>query len=161
MDTLRGQEVRTLLAAPGTVGVIAAADAGGTPRLSVSRHLELLDDGRLVHLELFESSETSRNLLRALWFDRQVAVILHGANGHSLELQGKPVKAHISGPVFRHYYEAIRIRLGDVGLAAVWLIEPEAIRDDSLQTRRQTEKELFPFHLHLDQLAKKEGHRHA
>jgi len=161
MDLRLIQQTRTLLADSETVAVIATAGADGTPQLSVSRHLELLDDGRLLHLELLESSETSRNLLRALWFDKQVTIILHGTSGQSLVLHGKPVKAHISGPVFRQYYEMIRHRLGDAGLAAVWLIEPKDISDDSYQTRRRIEKEHFPFHLHLDQLAKKEEQHHA
>jgi hypothetical protein len=161
MDLQLIHKARTLLVDSETVAVIATAGTDGTPQLTVSKHLELLDDGRLLHLELFESSETSRNLLRALWFNKQVAVILHGTSGQSLVLQGKPVKAHISGPVFRRYYETIRHRLGDVGLAAVWLIEPDDIRDDSYETRRRIEKERFPFHLHLDQLAKVEEHHHA
>jgi hypothetical protein len=161
MDSQLIHKARTLLVDSETVAVIATVGADGSPQLTVSKHLELLDDGRLLHLELLESSETSRNLLRALWFDKQVAVMLHGTNGQSLVLQGKPVKAHISGPVFRQYYETIRHRLGDAGLAAVWLIEPDDIRDDSYETRRHIEKEQFPFHLHLDQLAKKEEHHNA
>src|SRR6185369_468035 len=116
MTTIRDTQTRTLLADPATVAIIATSGSDGSPHLTVSRHLELLEDGRLLHLELLESSETSRNLLRALWFDTRVAVILHGGNGQSLELRGKPVKAHISGPLFRRHYEAIRARLGDAGL---------------------------------------------
>src|SRR5690349_2423960 len=92
------QETRDLLADPTTIGIIATTDGEGSPQVSVSRYLKADEEGRLVHLELLESSPTTRNLLRSLWFDRKVAVLLQGKEGQSRVIRGRAIKTHISGP---------------------------------------------------------------
>jgi hypothetical protein len=145
-------ETRDLLADPATTGIIATVDEEGIPQVTVSRFLRA-DGDHLIHLELLESSPTTRDLLRSLWFDRKVAVLLKGEGGESRVIRGRAIRTHISGPVFRSCYETVRGLLGDAGLAGVWVIEADEIIDDTYETRRVLEKERFPFHLHLDQLA--------
>jgi hypothetical protein len=145
--------IATLLDDAATLATIATLDENGAPRSVPSPFLRLDEKGRLVHLELLETSTTHRNLLRSIWFDRPVSITLSGWDGRVLVATGRPHKAHISGPLFSDCYREVRDRLGDADLAAVWLIEPEEIRDESYQIRKVQEEALHPFHLHLDRLA--------
>jgi hypothetical protein len=147
------QQIAVLLEDPATVATIATLDESGAPRSVPSPFLRQDAAGRLVHLELLETSTTHRNLLRSIWFDKPVSITLIGRNGQVLVIAGTPHKAHVSGPLFSDYYREVRSKLDDADLAAVWLIEPGQIRDETYVTRKAREEELHPFHLHLDRLA--------
>jgi hypothetical protein len=142
-----------LLDLPTTTRIVATADEFGHPYAVASPFLHAGPGGELVHLELLEKAATNRNLLRSLWFDKKVSVTLAGADGTSYVIQGRPVKALISGPVFRKHYQQVRAVLGDADLAAVWLIEPEATVNETYLVQKQEEEERFPFSVHLDRLA--------
>jgi hypothetical protein len=147
------EEVIKLLAGKETVKVLATIDRNGMPHAVVKQSLHLGEDGNLVCLELLESSQTYKNLLRSIWFNRKVAISLTGKDGQSYQIKGKPVRNIISGPVFQKYYIGIRESLGDVDLAAVWIIEPEEIVNQTYQAREATEKAAHPYFTHLDRLA--------
>lgn len=134
--------------------ILATLDGDGFPHAVVKQSLQVGDDGNLLYLELLESSRTNRNLVRSIWFDQKVAVTVTGRGGQSYQIKGKPVKTHITGPVFQQYYTAIRERLGDVDLAAVWVIEPEEIVEETFAVRRADEERKHPFFNHLDRLAR-------
>jgi uncharacterized protein len=144
-----------LIAAPDSTKVLATVDEHGVPHLAVKQSLQVTDDGKLLYLELLESSRTNRNMVGSIWFDREVAVIVRGADGRCYQIKGKPARCHIAGPVFRKHYEAVREVLGDVDLAAVWVVEPSEIADQCLPTRRMEEENKHPFFNHLDRLARK------
>jgi len=145
-------EILQLLKEPATTKVVATTDEFGIPYAVASSFLHLGDGGELVHLELLEKSATGRNLLRSLWFDKKVSVTLAAADGRSFVIHGKPVKALISGPVFRRYYQQVRTLLADADLSSVWLIEPEEVVNETYAVRKKAEEELFPFSVHLDRL---------
>ncbi len=145
-------DIAELLGDPATVGTIATLDESGAPHAVPSPFLSLDPHGRLIHLELLETSTTHRNLLRSIWFDRPVSVTLAGSDGRVTVIRGRPHKAHVSGPLFSGYYEEVRSRLGDADLAAVWLIEPEEVSEEGYALRKAREEALHPFHLHLDRL---------
>ncbi len=147
-------DVAGLLADPSTVKVLATADEYGIPHAVIKQSLHLGADGNLVYLELLESSRTNQNMVRSIWYNRRVAIVLKGKQGESYQIKGKPVRAIISGPVFQQHYISIRQRLGDVDLAAVWVIEPEEVIDESYVVRKAREESLHPHFQHLDRLAK-------
>jgi uncharacterized protein len=144
-------EILQLLDDPTTTKVVATTDEFGIPYAITSSFLQAGAQGELVHLELQEKSATNRNLLRSLWFDKKVSVTLAAPDGRSFVIQGKPVRALISGPVFRGHYQNLRALL-DADLAAVWLIEPEQVVNESYAVRQREEEERFPFSVHLDRL---------
>lgn len=146
-------EIGTLLKDPASAATIATLDENGAPCSVPSPFLRLGDNGRLVHLELLETSTTHRNLVRSIWFERPVSVTLTGSDGRVLVATGQAVKAHVSGPLFSDYYREVRARLGDADLAAVWLIEPLQVRDETYRVLKEREEERYPFHRHLDRLA--------
>lgn len=135
-----------------TAATIATLDENGVPHSVPSPFLMLDDKGRLVHLELLETSTTHRNLLRSIWFEQPVSFTLSHQDGRVLVITGAPIKAHVSGPLFSSCYSEVRSRLGDADLAAVWLIDPLRARDETYLIRKEREEALHPFHIHLDRL---------
>lgn len=148
------QELIDLIEDPATRKVLATVDEDGIPHVVVKQSLHVGGDGRLHYLELLESSRTNRNLVRSLWFDRPVAIAVQGSDGRSFQIKGIPVKTHITGPLFQQHYVAVRQRLGDVDLAAVWVIEPQEVIDETFAIRQAREEAARPFFRHLDRLAK-------
>jgi hypothetical protein len=154
MSATLSAEVIDLLNDPSTTKVLATIDGDGHPHAVVRNALYAAADGT-VHLpELLESSTTGRNLLGSLWFDRRVAISLHGKNGRSIQIKGRPVKTHITGPLFAHHYAKVREELGDVGLAAVWVIAPDAVSDGDFARLKAQQDAQRPTLTHLDRLVK-------
>jgi len=153
MSTELRQQINKLLSNPATTASIATLNEDGVPWSVPSPFLRLDEQGRLVHLELLETSTTHRNLLRSIWFEQPLSITLTGQDYRVLVITARPYKALISGPVFSSYYSEVGARLGDADLAAVWLLEPQQLRDETYLLRKAREEELHPFHLHLDRLA--------
>jgi hypothetical protein len=147
-------EVIALLNRTDTVKVLSTVDEQGVPHGVAKDSLFATVDGQLAHLEYFESSRTQRNLVRAIWFGGSASVLLVGADGQSWQIKGRPVRADVSGQLFREHYERLRQKFGDVDLAAVWIIEPREVRDQSVTVRREHEEAVHPFFTHLDRLVK-------
>jgi uncharacterized protein len=155
MATAFPQELIELFSDPDSTRLLATIDELGFPHLVVKQSLQLQEDGKLLYLELLESSSTNRNMVRSIWFDQKIAVSIRGKGDRSYQIKGRPVKSHIAGPVFRKHYQAVRERLGDVDLAAVWEIEPEQVIDQNFETRIAEEERRQPYFNHLDRLVKK------
>ncbi len=148
------RELVELFYAPGTVKVLATVDEGGAPSAQVDPLLTLDHDGNVLYLERFESSRTNRNLVRSIWFKRPVTVTVSGYGGNSYEIRGLAVRAHVSGLIFQTHYTALRRQVGDIDLAAVWIIEPLEFRDESWAARQRNETEKHPAFVHLDRLVR-------
>ncbi len=140
-----------LLRDEASIKVLATVDADGAPHAVVKQSLTLDAAGRLVHLELLESSRTNKNLLRSLWSGGRVSVLVRRGD-ESWQLKGRPVRAHVAGPEFQREYVRVRERLGDVDLAAIWVIEPEEAVEQSFTVRKTQEEAAHPQFLHLDRI---------
>jgi len=151
------KDVVELLLNNETVKVLVTLDEKGDPHAVVKQSIELAEDGNLLHLEFIESSRTNKNLVRAIWYDRRVAVSLKGKGDVSYQIKGRPVRSIVAGPVFQKHYTTARERLGDVDLAAVWVIEPEEVINESFSVRLAEEEARHPYFLHLDRIAKSSG----
>jgi general stress protein 26 len=154
MSVQLSQEVTELLRDPQTLKVLATVDERGVPHAVVKGSLSVNEDGDVQLLELLETSRTNRNLVRSIWHDRRVAILLKGQDGRSFQIKGLPIKAHVSGPVFQKHYSEVRARLGDVDLAAVWIIRPDEILDETPDVRRKEEQAARPTFTHLDRLVR-------
>jgi hypothetical protein len=150
--SLLADEIVELIKDRSVTKMIATLDENGDPYAVASPFLQLGENGHLVHLELLEKSVTNRNLLRSLWFERSISVSLISNDGRSFVIKGRPVKAHISGPAFRFYYQQVQSVIADADLSTVWLIEPDEVVDETYATRKAQEEEQFPFAVHLDRL---------
>ncbi|MDP5240809.1 hypothetical protein Q9Q94_14785 [Uliginosibacterium sp. 31-16] len=147
------QDVIELLNDRDTIKVLASVDGNGVPHAVFKQSLHLGEDGRIHSLELIESSTTGRNLVGSIWFERKVTILLRGTDKRSVQIKGRVLKYHITGPLYLHHYNAVRERLGDVDLAGVWVIEPEQVIEQSFKDRRATEDAAHPSFIHLDRIA--------
>lgn len=149
-----GKELIELLADQETVKVLATVDQQGAPHAVVKQSIQLGEEGNIFYLEGLETSRTNKNLVRSIWFDHRVSIVVKGKEGQSYQIKGRPIKTHITGALFQAQYQALRQRLGDVDLAAVWVIEPEEVIDETPAKRRAEEQAKHPFFTHLDRLAR-------
>lgn len=137
-----------------TVKVLATVDEKGQPYSVLNRFMSVLEDGRLVYLEPLESSRSYKNFTRSLWYNQRVSVMVIGEEGANWQIRGRPEKIVVSGPIFEHHYKKLREKLGDVDLAAVCMIEPEEIIDESFYTQFERQEKERPLFKHLDRLAR-------
>ncbi|PWC45843.1 pyridoxamine 5'-phosphate oxidase family protein [Azospirillum sp. TSO22-1] len=147
-------EVADLIADPTAAKVLVTTDEDGTPHAVATDFLEIAGDGTILYLEPLESSASNRNLVRSIWYDRRVAIALKGADGRSVQIKGRPVRTHVAGPVFQRHYVDFQERHGDIDLAAVWVIRPEAVHDEDFGRAKAHEEATRPFFRHLDRIAK-------
>lgn len=148
------KELIELLEKRDTVKILATTDDKGAPHVVVKQSLQLNESNQLIYFELLESSQTNKNLVRSMWFNRPITVAVIGTEGESYQIKGKSVKTIVSGLLFRDYYVQIREQLGDVDLAAVWVIEPLEVINQSFDARSREEEIKHPYFKHLDRLAK-------
>ncbi|MFT4080594.1 hypothetical protein [Rhodomicrobium sp.] len=152
MSLVLNADVIALLEHPDTVRILATVDGQGVPHAVVKKSIHLGDDGNIHYLELLETSATNRNMVRSIWFDGTVAITLANPDGRSAQIKGRPVKAHITGPLFLHHYNRLKDIDADAELAAVWIIEPRLVLDQTFAARRDAERASHPHFAHLDRL---------
>lgn len=155
VDTIAlDQGVIDLFNDPDTIKVLGTVDENGVPHVVVKQSAHIADDGNIHYLELIKSSRSNANMVRAIWFDGTVSFTAIADSARSVQIKGKPIKAHITGALFQEHYERLRQRRPDTDLAAVWVIKPEIVQDQNPALRRAMEAEKHPHFVHLDQLAK-------
>lgn len=148
------KEVLNLIDDKNTVKLLATVDQDGIPHAVQKQSLYITGDGYLAYLELLETSQTNKNMVSSIWFNQKVTILLSGIGGVSYQIKGRPIKAIISGPVFEKQYIKVGEKLGDSDLAAIWIIEPEHISNQSSSAQKTHEEDAHPFIRHLDRLAK-------
>ncbi len=149
-----GKQLISLINDYETIKVLATVDERGQPHAMLNQHVTVLDDGRLMYLERLESSRSYKNFTRSLWYDQKVSITVVGKKGANWQIKGKPEKIIVSGPIFEHHYKKLRERFGDVDLAAVCIIEPEELADESFGFQFENQEKNCPIFKHLDRLAR-------
>ncbi|ACM20016.1 hypothetical protein Geob_1658 [Geotalea daltonii FRC-32] len=149
------KEIIDLLNNHESTKVLSTLDGDDFPHAAVKESLLAGEDGNILYLEFLESSRTNKNLVRSIWFNKKVAIAVKGKQGESYQIKGIPLKTHITGPLFQEHYNAVREKHGDVDLAAVWVIEPEEIIDESFAKRKAEEDAAHSVFLHLDRIARR------
>lgn len=137
-----------------TIKVLSTLDKNNIPHTTFKNFLRVDDDGNIIYLELIESSITNSNMVNSIWFKKKVSITVKSKDNESYQIKGIPIKAHISGQVFKEYYKFVREKIEDGDLSAVWVIKPEEIRNETYGYRKKQEEEEHPLLIHLDRLAK-------
>lgn len=148
------QDVIDLFNDPDAVKVLGTVDEHGVPHVVVKQSAHIAEDGNIHYLELIESSRSNANMVRAIWFDGTVSFTAIADGARSVQIKGKPIKAHITGALFQQHYERLRQSRADADLAAVWVIKPEKVIDQHPARRQAAEAQKHPHFLHLDRIAK-------
>ena len=136
------------------IKVIATVDESGTPHVTPKATIEVDEQGKVYFVELIESSRTGRNLVRALWRNQTVSVLVIAPSGAVLQCKGTPVRSLITGEIFRQAYLKAVSEYPGADPAAVWEIELTEITDQSWKKRIEEEGVKHPYFLHLDRIAR-------
>jgi hypothetical protein len=153
MSITLSEELKAILADKDTIKIIGTADAAGTPHLAGKGSIGVDDDGRLYYLELLEGSVTNKNMIRSLWFDKPIAILVIAKDRRSFHINAKPIKTLIANHVFEKYYELVQSKNPNNDLAAVYYFDVEAITERTYALRKDQEEELHPLYTHLDRWA--------
>ncbi|NTV01557.1 MAG: hypothetical protein HGB04_02055 [Chlorobiaceae bacterium] len=133
------EELLQLLRDPSSGKVVGTIDEDGTPHLVTKGSLTSLDGETIVFAEGFEGTQSNRNLVRSIWYDRRVSINV--TKGFvSYQLKGRPYQYLITGSVFRTMIDRAREKRGPkADIAGVWVIVPEEIRNESPEHRAAEE----------------------
>lgn len=156
MSVVISEEIKQALADPASVKILASVSKEGIPHAVAKGSLTVNEKGQIVYFELLESSTTNRNLIYSLWFEKQVAVTVVTSEKKSYQIKGIPVKTRVFGKEFEEAYKQVQKRNPDNDLAAIYLIEPIEITEESYLFRKEQEEKKHPLYLHIDRLAKEE-----
>jgi hypothetical protein len=147
------EEVKNYIFDRDSIKVLATVDKFGNPHVVAKGSLTVDENGRLLYLELLESSRTNKNMIYSLWFEKKIAINIITPQRKSILIRGKPIKTLIAGSVFEKYYTLVQQRDAENDLAAVYYIDVEEVIDESYPVRRAEESAKHPLYVHLDRLA--------
>jgi hypothetical protein len=155
MGAVLDEDIGLLLRDPETIAALATTGSDGAVHVAFKDSFSVNEDGNLEYDEVIETSQTNKNLVYSIWFEKTVSISILAKDRRSYLITGRPVHAHIAGRHFREHYTALREKLGDVDLSTVWVIEPISVQEQSFEKRRTEEEEAHPLLRHLDRLAVK------
>lgn len=157
MSKKLSEEVIEAIKDSNSVKVIASISKDGIPHVTVKDSITVSEDGRIIYYELLETSQTQKNLVFSIWFEKQVAINVVTKDGRSYQVKGIPYKAVVAGHKFEEAYLDVQNKLGDdIDLSTVWIIDPIDERIETFEYRRDYEEKDHPYVLHIDRLAKAE-----
>ncbi len=153
-------ELVGLIKDPNSVKIVATTDGNGVPHVVIKASLTTLDGETIAFNEGLDTNLSNKNLVRSIWFNKTVAINVT-KDALSYQIKGKPYKCLITGPIFKQFLLRTRERRGhEADIAAVWLITPEEVRNESPAIRRTEEEAKRPYfnrHLDRESLLKIEG----
>ncbi|MDR1710110.1 MAG: hypothetical protein LBS70_10375 [Candidatus Accumulibacter sp.] len=148
-----GNEILDFLNDEKSVKVLVTLDENGLPHPAVKSSLRH-SNGEIVYLEYIESSRSNRHMTRSLWHDKDVVILAAAPGERSLLIVARPARVLVCGKEFQRHYDGVQKERGDFDLAAVWILKPVAVREQSLAVRVAEEAARRPHFAHLDRLAK-------
>jgi hypothetical protein len=155
MPIVLDDKVRSLFADPASKKVLSTVGEDGVPHTVFKGSMAVDSDGNIRFNEIIESSLTYKNLTYSLWFNRPVSINIIGEDKTSFEIIGKPIRTLICGDEFEEAYVKMLELLGNEGdLAAVWIIVPEKIRENTFKKRLHEHNTNYPLIGHLDKYLK-------
>lgn len=148
------QEFKDLINSKESVKVLATISEKGIPLASFKQYVRFNEDGNIEYLELLEESQSYKNFTRSLWYNEKVSFSISGENSINFQVVGRPIKIIVSGPSFEKNYIDIREKLGDIDLAAVCIINPEEVINQTFYKKFEAQEKFKPVFTHLDRLVK-------
>jgi hypothetical protein len=122
------------------------------PHVVYKGSIHVNDEGNIVLYELLESSRNGQNLVYSIWFDKKVVISILDEEKNSYEILGHPARCITCGKEFEEVYKKLRKERGDIDLAAIWVIEPDEVQNESFPVRKKEEETEYPIICHLDRL---------
>lgn len=148
------EELKRIIYDRDTVKTLSSVNAEGIPHIAVKESLFVNDEGKIVYFEFFEKSQTNKNLIYSLWYDKKVAINILSKDKRSFLIKGVPYKSLVHGREFEKYYTIADKADPENDLTAIYYIEPTEVYEQTFDVRRSEEKLKHPLYVHLDKLAK-------
>lgn len=157
MSIQLSEDVISAIKDPESVKVVATISKEGIPHVTVKGSLTVDENGRIRFLELLEKSQTQKNLVYSIWFDKFIAINIITKDKRSYQIKGKIYKTINSGKEFQDAYVGVQKVAGyDTDLSAIWLVDVEEVVEQTFAVRREKLEAEYPYELHVDRLAKDE-----
>jgi len=146
------RQVQDVVADPNSVKVVSALNDDGTIHSAPKGTLTVNAAGQLEYWEVLESSASYRNVVRCIWFDKKVTVLVIGSDKKTFEIVGTVKRILTAGRQFEDAYNAFLERRGR-GIAAIIQIDIESITDLAISRGIERQEREHFFFTHLDRLA--------
>ena len=146
------QHLKDIINRPESFKVLATVSNDGIPHVVFKGSIFVNEDGLIEYNEVIESSQTNKNLVSSIWFNRTVAINVLFEK-ESFQIKGKVDRAIIAGHEFEERYKTL-LEKRNADLSTIWRIIPEEIREESFKTRLTEETAAHPILQHLDRLTK-------
>lgn len=146
-------ELKGLLEDHESIKVLTTTDKEGVPHTVFKGSFTSLDDDYLAYVELFEGSQTQKNMLHDLWFKKPVAIAVRKGNT-AYQIKGVPYRLVIEGPVRDKFFQEIWQRMPELNPSGVWLIKPVDITDESFETQLKQDQNRVNYSLWFQYLGK-------
>jgi len=149
------KQVQDIVADSGSLKIVSTLNENGTIHSAPKGTLKVNASWQLEYIEVLESSSSYKNVVRSLWFDKKVTVLVIGTDKRSYEIIGNIKRILTAGRHFEDAYKAFLEKRGH-GIAAVIQIDVESITDlDISKGIERQEREHF-FFTHLDRFTVQE-----
>jgi hypothetical protein len=143
-------ELIELLESPDSVKIIGTLGADGAPCLAANALLTSLNGVTLVLCERLETSRSNKNLVRSIWYDGPVTILLLNA-ARAFEIRAETYRCLAVGGIFDAVLARVRATNGpDADIAVVWELIPKTCRDVSDDALVAEHRSLHPYDGHLD-----------
>jgi hypothetical protein len=118
-----------LLESPDSVKIIATLDADGSPCLAINASVASLNGVTIVLSERLETSRTSKNLVRSVWYDKPVTLLALNASS-AFEIRAETYRCLAVGDIYSVMLTRARALYGAAAdIAAAWELMPKTCRD--------------------------------
>lgn len=149
------KEVKAALADPDTIKALATIDKNGIPYVVYKSSIHALEDGRLEYYEILESSQTNKNLVSSIWFNKTVSINILTKEKLSYQILAKPVRSITAGKYFEKAYNQLQSGGRDIDLGAIWQFEILSEKEETFAVRVQEDEAAYPLLKHVDRVLKK------
>lgn len=139
------KEIMESLNDPETIKTLSTTDESGNPETVFEDTLVALDEESLAYLEMIETSNTYKNMLRNFWQKKQVSITVYNEKrGISCQIKAEPYRWAMDDALWdRFLYEAWK-KVPDADPSGVWIIKPIEIIDEHYEAKRQAETDRRP-----------------
>jgi hypothetical protein len=139
-----------LLESPDSVKIIGTIDANGAPCLAANGALTSLNGVTLILGERVETSPSNKNLVRSIWYDKPVTILVLNAST-ACEIRAETYRCLAVGDIFDVMLARVRETHGpDADIAVAWELIPKTCRDVSDDTLIAEHRSFHPYDGHLD-----------
>lgn len=156
MSAVISEELKRIISDPETLKVVATVNKNGIPHVVFKGSLHVNEDGQIEYYELLESARDNENQVYSIWFNKKVAINILSKDRQSFEIIGTPILSLTSGSKFEKTYISLQEKRPDTDLGAIWIIEPEEVRNETFAVRKAEDEAAYPILKHVDRLLKEE-----